>query len=346
MVTIKDVAKEAGVSVGTVSAVINGYKSVKSANFKKVSQAIEKLDYKPNMMARALKTGISMSFGLVIPDITNPYYPEVARSVEDAARQEGFTVFLCNSDRDAAKEKDYINALISKNVVGIIITKPRMSFKDLVSLQETCNLVLVDTTEEMKECFNVVNINDADGVRDGMNMLFEYGHEKIAYVSGLLESNSAINRFNAYKESLKANGIRYRSEYVKTMQYDWFSGYTAAIELLRLSEVPTAIFAANDLIAMGVLKALQERNVNVPLDISVMGFDDIDQSSYCIPPLTTVRQPKYELGLASVNILINRFRDPDKTDECVAVDLNTELIRRESVNYAKSAIKLNNQKKR
>lgn len=339
MVTIKDVAREAGVSQGTVSSVLNGKTTVKAENYNKVMDAVKRLNYQPNLTARTLKTGTSNSIGLVIPDITNPYYPELARGVEDAARAAGLTVFLCNNDRDVKKERDYVNALLNKSVDGIIMVKPQMKRDELEEIQRSCNLVLVDTGYETLEGFNVVDVENGAGAKQVMDLLAEYGHERIAYIGGLLESISANARFNAYKNALTERGIEYREEYVRHRRYDWFSGYTAATELMKLVERPTAIFCANDVLAMGALKGLRERNVKVPNDVSVVGFDDIDQSSYSCPALTTVHQPKYEVGIASVDILVKRIGQPrQEEDPGSYVCFDTELVIRETVNYAKTAI--------
>lgn len=341
MSTIKDVAREAGVSIGTVSAILNGSTTIKAKNRARVYAAIEKLHYQPNLVARTLKTGASKSIGLLIPDITNPFYPELARGVEDAARKEGMTVFLCNNDRDVEKERDYVAALLSKTVDGIIMVKPQMPCDELRSLALRCNLVLVDPSSSPSDSydeFDVIRVDDKNGARKAVEHLIEFGHRKIAYISGRMESISALERFEAYKEVLAENKITFTKEYVRNMNYDWYSGYTATLDLLKLIDPPTAIFAANDIIAFGVLKALRERNISVPLEMSVIGFDDIAQSSYSAPPLTTVRQPKYEVGAMSVNVLIRRIRDEGPKERCSAF-FDTDFIVRETVNYASTAIK-------
>lgn len=337
MATIKDIAREAGVSIGTVSAVLNGSTTIKAENMRKVNDAIKKFNYQINMAARTLKTGNSKTIGLIIPDISNPFYPELARGVEDAARQAGFTVFLCNNDRDVQKEKDYINALTSQNVDGIIMAKPQMTKDELYAVSKSCKLVFIDTRPELTQCFDTVNVDDRDGITQAMELLFKYGHRKIAYISGLMESNSAIQRFESYKESLHKHGIPFNNEYFQQKRYDWFSGYSATMDLLRLGDVPTAILSANDIIAFGSLKALREWDINVPLDMSVIGFDDIDQASYSCPPLTTIRQPKYEMGVASVEILLKKLECGEEPH--LVQTFSTKTIVRETVNYAKSVIR-------
>jgi DNA-binding LacI/PurR family transcriptional regulator len=334
--TIKDIAREANVSVGTVSKVLNGNKNIKPQNYQRVIDAIDKLNYRPNLVARTLKTKISKSIGLIIPDITNPYYPELARGVEDSAKKAGFTVFLCNADRNVSKENEYLDALINKNVDGIILVKPQMETNKLCELKKYCELTIADANEELQGHFDVVNVNDTLGAKKAMDLLFEYGHKRIAFISGLMESESARLRYNSYKKALKERGIELDDQLVKQGNYDWYSGYISTIELLRLTSRPTAIFTSNDIMAFGAIKALRERNIKIPSEMSIIGYDDIDMASYCAPQLTTVRQPKYEIGTSSVEILIKRIQNPHQKDESyMNITLNPEVMFRETVTYPK-----------
>ena len=194
MITIKEVANEAGVSVGTVSNVINNIPSVNYDYRQKVLDAIKKLNYIPNVAARTLKTSISKSIGLMIPDITNPYYPEIARGAEDSAKKYGYTVFLCNNDRSAFKEKDYIKALIEKNIDGIILVKPNISVAEIEELKSRCNLVIVDMGDDSIPDCDVINLDDYGGTMQAMQLLYENGHTRIAFISGLLECKGGQRR--------------------------------------------------------------------------------------------------------------------------------------------------------
>lgn len=331
---MKDIARVANVSVGTVSNVLNKNGNVKPQNYQRVIDAIHKLNYRPNLVARTLKTKISKSIGLIIPDITNPYYPELARGVEDAAKKAGFTVFLCNADRKVSKENEYLDALINKNVDGIILVKPQIEINELCKLKKHCEIVIVDANEEFKKHFDVVNVNDSLGAKKAMDLLFEYGHKRIAFISGLMESESSRLRYFSYKTALKERGIELNDELVKQGDYDWHSGYISTIELLRLTIRPTAIFASNDIMAFGSIKALREENIIIPNAMSIVGFDDIDMASYSTPQLTTVRQPKYELGTSCVEMLIKRIQNPHKQDESyMNTTFQPEIIFRETVTY-------------
>ena len=335
MTTIKEVAKEAGVSVGTVSNAINNLPSVSVENRRKVNDAIKKLKYRPNNAARTLKTNISKSIGLIIPDITNPFYPEVARGIEDAAKKYGYTVFLCNEDRNAHKEREYLRVLMEKNVDGIVIVKPYISIEEIREVQERCNIVVVDMGDEVIPECDQVNIDDYGGSMQAMKFLYENGHKRIAFISGLLECKGGMQRQKAYIDFLRSKDIKVDELLIKRGSYDWHSGYRCTLELLRQIDPPTAIFAANDVMAIGALKAVRDRKLAVPADISIVGSDDIDMASFCSPQLTTIIRPKYEIGAASIELLMKRLgANSTADDEKRVITLKTELIVRESVGRA------------
>lgn len=335
MATVKDVARAAGVSLGTVSNVLNGKTSVKAESREKVYQAIRSLGFRYNMTASALRTRATKNIGLIIPTIVNPYYPELARGVEDEVREVGCTLFLCNSDRDKEKERRYIDALLSRGTDGLILVKTSLSVKELSELRTRAALVLADYEDRGGDSFSRVNVNDSDGVKQGMKHLEEHGHHRIAFISGLLESYSSRQRMAAYKSCLLERGIACRPEYVALGDYSWQSGYEAAKGLLALEEPPTAIFATNDIMAMGVIKAAGELGIPVPEKLSVMGYDNIDMSNLCSPALTTIHQPKYHVGLEAVRILMQDLNKTESRERYIGLD--TRLVVRNSVARAPNA---------
>ena len=336
MVSMKDVAQEAGVSIGTVSGVLNGKKTIKPQNYQRVMDAVKKLDYRPNMLARSLRTNITGSIGLIIPDITNPYYPELARGVEDVARKAGVTLFLCNSDRDVEKELGYAQALVQKQVDGIIIAKPHISLEQLQALGRTCKIVLVDGTEEQLREFDLVNVDNKTGAASAIDLLLSYGHRNIAFIGGVIESQSMQYRLDAYRAALAEQGIPYRPEWVRECDYSWSSGREAAIEILSASgSRPTAFFVGNDIMALGVIRGIHDCGLRVPEDISVCGFDDIAMAELAVPALTTVRQPKYEIGRQSARLLLQKIHGED--GGITHKILDTEIVFRGSVACAPSA---------
>ena len=330
--TMKDVAREAGVSLGTVSNVLNNPRSVRPGNRERVLMAVRKLGFRSNMAAWTLKTKLSRNIGLIIPSITNPFYPELARGVEDVANKAGLTVFLCNDDRDVAKERKYIEKLIAKNADGLILVKPQVSLQEVDEIAQFITVIMVDVQAPAPSPYNIVNIEDVAGIRLGMKLLYGYSHTKIAFVTGMLESASSRSRYGAYTDFLTENGIEPRNDYVIKGNYDWNGGYSAAKKLLALSDPPTAIFAANDLMAIGVLKAVQDEGLKVPENISVMGFDNIDISNLSTPSLTTINQPKYEMGALSAEMLLGILTQAEthrRTGQ--SITLKTEVVYRNSV---------------
>ena len=308
MVSMKEVAHAAGVSIGTVSGVLNGKTTIKPENYHKVMDAVERLGYQPNMVARSLRTNTSNSIGLIIPDITNPYYPELERGVEDVAKDAGQTLILCNSDRNPVQEWELALSLVQKQVDGIISAKPKMTREQLETISRYCKLVLVDGTEEELGEFDLVNVDCGSAARSALNVLMSHGHRKIAYIGGFIDSSSARQRLDAYLDVLKERGMECRSEWVETCSYSWRAGRDAALKILaRNKEQPTAFFVANDIIALGVIRGLQDCGLRVPEDVSVCGFDDIALAELYYPALTTVRQPKYEIGRLSAQMLLQRI---------------------------------------
>ncbi len=333
MATVKDVAREAGVSLGTVSNVLNGKKGVKPESQKKVYQAIKKLGFQYNMTASALRTKTTKTIGLIIPTIVNPYYPELARGAEDEARKEGFTVFLCNSDRDVKKEMHYVNTLLSRGTDGVILVKSKLAEEELERLKLWTQVVLVDyekqNREESSERFHMVNVDDAEGVIQGIELLEQYGHSRIAFISGLQDEYSSRCRMETYQDCLRKRGIPLRKEYVITGDFSWQSGYKAAKQLFSLEERPTAIFAANDIMAIGALKAALEAGIRVPEELSILGYDDIEMSNLCSPSLTTIHQPKYQVGIEAVRMLMQNLNKQPDAENCLC--LKTKPVLRKSV---------------
>lgn len=332
MATIKDVARAAGVSLGTVSNVLNGKESVKQESRERVRQAIRELGFQYNMTASALRTRATKNVGLVIPTIVNPYYPELARGTEDAVRKAGCTLFLCNSDRELDKERQYVNALLSRGADGLILVKTGLGEDELRQLSEKISLVLVDYQEKREKGFYIVNVNDTAGIRQGMCLLRQKGHERIAFISGQIDSYSSECRIEAYKNCLSEWGIQYRPGYVAMGDYSWNSGYVSARKFMALDEPPTAIFASNDIMAIGVIKAAVEMGIRIPEQLSVIGYDDIEMSNLCAPALTTIHQPKYQIGVEAARLLISS-REKDGADE-MYIQLETRLVSRKSVGNA------------
>lgn len=331
MITIKDVAKEAGVSTGTVSNVLNGKPGVKEENITRVLEVIKKLDYNTNMIARALRTKVSESIGLIVPSITNPYYPEFVRGVEDQADKDDLTVFICNSDRDKKKEIRYINSFMTKSVDGFIIMNPHLSLIELNELKNK-KFVIVGIDDNIDFKLNIVNASATVATLQGMELLYSYRHNKIGFLTGIGDTFADINKLKAYNYFIESKNIIKDDQYIYRGNYTWESGYKGGKRLLTLENRPTAIFAANDLMALGALQAARDLGYSVPKDVSILGFDDIEMSRYSDPPLTTIQQPKYELGVEAVKMLI-QIMNTNNHVEGMRKTLHTEIVMRESVKY-------------
>ena len=330
---MKDVAELAGVSLGTVSNVLNGLSSVSDENCSRVNDAVQKLNYRPNHAARTLKTKKSKSIGLLIPEIENPFYAEFARGVEDELNELGYNIFLCNSDRNPNKERNYIHVLLEKNVDGIILYKSHMTAREIGDYQKLCPIVLVDMYAEQGYKCDIINVDDYKGTWTAVSYLWEYGHRKIAMIAGGYDSVSSMQRVKAYRDFYAGKDYKVDDYFIRCGSYSCQSGYDCASDLFLMQDKPTAVFCANDMMAIGTIKALREKKIDIPRDVSVVGYDDINMASLCIPALTTVRQPKYELGILSAQYVVKRCEGD--TSDPLTVSLETKLIVRDSVCLSK-----------
>lgn len=328
-ITIKDVANEAGVSIGTVSNVLNGLETVKEENRSKVLKTIKELGYIPNLTAQSLKTHKTKTIGLILPSIFNPFYPALARGVEDLAHNMGYTLILCNTDRDVNREKEYLDMLISKGVDGIVLVKPIISVDKILNYSKGFNLILIDDIAGGNTELDVIEVSNYEGSVKAASYLIALKHKKIAYISGTLNSKSSVERLKGFKDTLKDKYINVDESLIKIGDFTWQSGYKLAKELLVGDNKPTAIYCGNDLMAVGAMKAIKEMGFEVPKDISVVGFDDIDVAELTTPTLTTIRQPKYEQGEKAARVLFDRIQGVNKGSFRTYV-LSTELVVRES----------------
>lgn len=328
--TIRDIAKIANVSTTTVSRILNGkYEGMSEATRERVLDAIKENNYKPSTIARSLVTNKTRTLGLTLPSISNPFFSNLARGVEDYAIKRGYNLFLCNTDDEKEKQKLYFEALIEKGVDGIISATyyddQEECFRDILN-QKVPFIILDKNYEEgMKYRSSIDNYSGAYSATD---YLIQNGHKKIACIRGPLNSPFSRERFRGYKEALENSHIEVDEKVI--LEGDFFidSGEKCALEILKNSEV-TAIVCFNDFMAFGAYKACRKLNKRIPEDISITGFDDIELSTIIEPHLTTVKQPIYELGFKTAGLIIDLIekREP----EIKHIKLDTELIIRDSV---------------
>ena len=308
--TIKQVAIEANVSAGTVSKVLNNVSTVSAKNRESVLAAMKKLDYRPNNAARMLKTNRSLSIGLILPDIINPFYPELAKGAQNFAIEHGYMVLMSNNDRSPHKERAYIEMMMSRGVDGIILVKPYLTIEELVELSGKIPLTLVDmdVDDRLAAC-DVVNVDDYVGAQTAMRLILDQGHTRVGFVRGSMEGRSDRERFKAYQDVLAKEGIPFEESLVGSGVYTWDSGVKQATALLTRPQRVTALFASNDILAIGALRAAYTLGLSVPNDLSIVGYDNINTASIMIPSLTTIHRPKYEMGVAATKTLITRIQN-------------------------------------
>jgi LacI family transcriptional regulator len=302
--SIKDVAKEAGVSIATVSRVLNDVDVVNEETKKKVQEAIKKLGYRPNIVARSLKTQKSRTIGIIIPDISNQFYPEIVRGAEDVANIYNYNIMLCNTDLDPEKEMEYLKVLREKMVDGVIYMSNSLE-TDIIDLIKNLQLpvVLVETTD-LENTFPSVTIDNEKAAFDSTSYLINKGNKKIAYIGTYQDAvNAATYRFSGYKSALSKFGIEFDEKLCQFGGLKAQDGYEAIKKILDNSEVD-AVFCASDEIAMGAINALRDVGKNVPAEVDVIGFDDIYSASIFYPKLTTIAQPTYDMGSVGMRMLI------------------------------------------
>lgn len=303
-VSIKDVAKEAGVSIATVSRVLNDIDVVNDETKKKVLEAISKLSYRPNIVARSLKTQRTRTIGIIIPDISNQFYPEVVRGAEDVANIYNYNIMLCNTDLDPDKEMEYLHVLKEKMVDGVLYMSNSLE-PNIIELLNVLQIptVLIETRDK-ENAFPSVTIDNVKAAFDAVNYLISNGNKKIAYVGSHEDAlNASALRFQGYKKALEDNNMEVNRDLISFGGLKAQEGYEAVDKILSKAKFD-AVFCASDDIAMGVINALREKGISVPKDVDVIGFDNTYSSAIFYPKLTTVAEPTYDMGSVGMRMLI------------------------------------------
>ena len=336
MTTIKDVAIRAGVSTSTVSHVINNTRYVSDETSAKVMEAIQKLNYYQNSKAKGLVTGRSHIIGLVVSDITNPFFPELVSGVEKNAIKQGFDVFLFNTDYDSERAAVITRRLIEQKVDGVIIMTTEIEYGLVNKLTSSeIPLVLLDWGVIDKLVSNIKE-NFETGIYEAINHLVELGHRRIAFISGPLRLKTANTRKEAFLTSMsKYQGVVLEPVIVEG-DFKIEGGESAATKILESAKLPTAILAANDLMAIGAIKGIKNKGLRVPNDISVIGLDDIFIASKMDPPLTTINLPRYQIGEMAWGLLHSLILNNTERGREEAID--TRLVIRGTTAIAPSVL--------
>jgi DNA-binding LacI/PurR family transcriptional regulator len=331
MANMNDIAKLARVSLGTVSHVLNNSAGVSEPVRKRVLEAVQATGYQPSELARGLRRVQSNMIGMIIPDITNPFFPAVVRGAEDVAFSNGYRLILCNTDNDHSKELMHLNELRTYLPAGLIVIPS--NFSDLTTQAESyrragTGVVCIDRLPKNWSGDSVTADNEA-GAYNATRHLTQLGHTKLATITGPLHLTNAMERLGGFKRAMKEAKLRLSPEYVQETSFDKQGGHAKTLVLLRLIPRPTAIVAGNDMIALGALLAVREAGLRCPEEISIMGFDDLDLAETTNPSLSSVSQSGYQLGTTAARLLLDR-REGD-TSPAKHIVLETSLNLRHSV---------------
>lgn len=323
MASIKEVAKYAGVSVATVSRVLNDKGYVSEDARKRVEKAITDLDYRPNAVARSLFKKTSKTIGLLVPDIVNPFFPELARAVEDTLSRLGYTVILCNTDESLEKEQSYLEMMVQKYIDGMIVASNTLSAAQVTKY----NIPVVSIDREISKELPSIMVENKKGASMAVSFLKKKGRKRIAHLRGPAYVPNAVERCAGYLEEVGQEPW-FEESFIADGNYEMKTSIESTLQLLKMHPEIDAIFAGNDLSAIGAIKAIHKLGKNVPGDIAVVGFDGIMLSESTTPELTTVAQPIYELGEMAATTLVKLIEQ--QLDKQPFYKLPVQLIERQS----------------
>jgi LacI family transcriptional regulator, galactose operon repressor len=329
--TITDVARTAKVSIQTVSAVFHDKPGISDETRQRVRRIIQRLHYEPNGLASSLRARHSQTVGVVIPSITNPFFPDFVRGIEDVAHLNRYSVFLCNSDQDQMKETEYLQLLRRHNVAGYILAYDLNNVeveRILVQFASRATPVVAFGSRQTDRKISVIKTDDENGSFRITSYLIELGHRRIALIQAPAGSTVNRNRTRGYVRALENAGIRVLDYYIVPGGFSTADGQRGVEALLRISPVPTAIVAANDLVAIGAIAALKRLGKQVPRDVSVAGYDNIQMSELVDPALTTISQPTYEMGKQAMEAVLTQIKVPGTAGK--VIQFEKPLIVRQS----------------
>lgn len=332
MATIKEVAKQAGVSVGTVSNVLSGCVRVSPLLMERVREVIRELDYHPNHVARSLKVKQTKMLGIVIPDITNPFFPQIVRGAEDAAWKNSYVLVTYNTDDRTEREKQVLSVLRSRRVDGILLALA----SDTTDTSHLTNMIAagipIVCLDRIHGRLKVdsVEVDNVKGAQACVRHLISMGHRRIAIITGAMGLATARDRLKGFKMALAEAKLQIDPDLVKQGNFRMEGGYHGAKELLLQHNRPSALFVSNGMMSLGVLKALDEIGLHCPTDIAIATFDDLAGADVFRPHLTAVAQPAYAMGCQGAEILINRLEGRIPDSKSLRIRLDPELKIRES----------------
>ncbi|WP_421902616.1 substrate-binding domain-containing protein [Maridesulfovibrio sp.] len=330
MATIKDVAKLAGVSTSTVSHVLNRTRFVSDEKRELVEQAVEELNYRPSSIARSLKVQQTRTLGMLVTASRNPFFAEVVHGVERRCYERGYTLFLCNTEGDIGRMEANLDALEEKRVDGLLLLCSEVNDEiiNLIEAERSVPIVVFDWGPESANVDRIYD-NSLSGARLATKYLIAKGHTNIGCIVGPQDRRSAKERLEGYRQAMEETGLPVGDEWIVEGDYDCEGGVEAMRYLAELDEMPSAVFVCNDMMAIGVLSEAARLGINVPQDLSVIGYDNVYISRFTAPALTTIHQPKKEIAARAVDTLIDRLSS--KRSKGLQIKVEPTLVERESV---------------
>ncbi|EGQ8014180.1 substrate-binding domain-containing protein [Vibrio cholerae] len=330
MATMKDIARLAGVSTSTVSHVINKSRFVSDEIAERVNNAAQQLNYAPSALARSLKMNRTKTIGMLVTTSTNPFFGEVVKGVERSCYHQGYNLILCNTEGDNQRMKASINTLLQKRVDGLLLMCSTLEGErlDVFDRYPDIPIVVMDWGPILFASDKIQD-NSLQGGYMAAKHLIECGHKEIGCITGPLIRHQAQMRYEGYKRALAEAGIAINPDWIVESDFECEGGYQAFEKLYERGKLPSALFVCNDMMAMGVIQAANQRGLRIPDDLSLSGYDDVHIAKFMTPALTTIHQPKYRLGKAAVDTLLYRLENPDTTAQ--VVQLEPTLVVRNSV---------------
>jgi LacI family transcriptional regulator len=325
---MKDIAKKAQVSVNTVSRALNDKPDISEPTKEKIQEIAKQLNYKRNILARNLRTTKTKTIGVVISDNSNPFFAKVLKGIQDATNGHGYQIILCNTEEKYEKEEEAIQLLIELRVAGLLITPTQTRIDNLLELKQL-GVPFVLLARKMENIMtNYVVCDDVEGAYIATSYIIQQGHRKIAFLGGLSFLSDAKGRLKGYKQALSEKQLEFNPSLVRVGYFNPETGYEAMKQILMEQERPTAVFCFSDYVAMGAIKAIQEKQLEIPYDIAVVGYDDIEFATYLKIPLTTIKNPQYSMGVEATGLLLSIIEG--KITQPQQVILKPELKIRES----------------
>ncbi|MEZ8967589.1 substrate-binding domain-containing protein [Vibrio breoganii] len=330
MASMKDIAKLAGVSTSTVSHVISKRRYVSEEISDRVNKAAKELNYFPSALARSLKMNRTNTIGMLVTNSTNPFFGEVVKGVERHCYEKGYNLILCNTEGDHNRMRESIDTLMQKRVDGLILMCPSLEGEKLESFERSPNIpVVVMDWGTMSFESDKIQDNSLHGGYLAAQHLIEHGHRHIGCITGPMSKYQAQKRFEGFKQALQQADIDLNTQWVDEGNFECDGGYNAMQRILKQDKLPSAVFVCNDMMAMGAINAAHELGITIPEQLSIIGYDDLHIARFMSPALTTIHQPKFRLGKAAVDAILQKLSNADAPHK--TVQLEPKLVERKTV---------------